>query len=290
MKSINSKYPLLCTPMNQVSDINLAIAVSKAGAYPSLSIFNYEGDNEKIDLVELRKDLERFQNETGSVELLISMGALNLINNVDLLNLLIEKNMLTIELLDDVNDQTIPAIQGIRQDLKGQGFKLFFKEIAPRMIMEVDGLILKGPDGAGRSLRGSESLESLFLKMKRAFPSTLIIPSGGIGTKEKIKWYLDHGAEAVGIGTLFAASEESCLSQETKLKMVSASSRDIKKFENINQNALIFDRISDDDLNNTKSLKLGIKNPDAGGHVFAGKSIDHIDSIRPVSEIIKSLV
>ena len=37
---LGSKYPIIAMAMNKVSDVNLAIAVRKAGAIPSLSVFN----------------------------------------------------------------------------------------------------------------------------------------------------------------------------------------------------------------------------------------------------------
>lgn len=289
MKVLESKYPILCTPMNQVSDINLAIAVHKAGAYPGLSIFNYEKKDDQIDIESLEKDLIRFKKETNADDLLISMSALNLIHDQRLLEVLVEMRMLNIEILDAVNDKTIPSIQRIRKDLKPKNFRLFFKEIAARMIMEVDVLILKGPDGAGRSLKDGPQLKDLFFKMKYSFPNLPLIPSGGIGSKEDIDFFIRNGAAAVGVGTLFAASEESPLSLETKMKIVKSSFSDIQKIGKHNQSALIFQKIENDDENNTQSLKLGIQGPDSG-HVFAGKSIDKIDRIYSVKELIDKLI
>lgn len=291
MSLLQSRYPILSVPMNQVSDINLAVAVQKAGAYPSLSLFNYYSyESNKYDLDLVDRDLNFFKQQTGSNGLLFSMGAKNLIFNKQLLEILVANEILDIELLEDVNDQTIPYIQKIRQQLKSKNFRIFLKETSPKLVMEVDALILKGPDGAGRSSEGRMPLRDLFLKMKKAFPNIPMIPSGGIGTSEDVKSYLEIGAAAVGIGTLFAASTESSISYETKLKMVKSTFKDIEKFENLDQNALIFKKIDHDDFNHTLSLKLGIKNPDLGGHVFAGKSIDNINSIKPVKEIVEDLV
>lgn len=290
MITLESKYPILCTPMNQVSDINLAIAVHHSGAYPSLSIFNYENRNGSIDYKSLDRDLIKFKNETGTNSLLISMSANNLVYDRELLEILVENQLLNIELLDNVNYVTIPLIQKIRKDLKKKNFRLFIKEIAARLIMEVDVLILKGPEGAGRSLKGGPNLKNLFYQMKSSFPNLPLIPTGGIGNKDEIDFFIKQGAVAVGVGTLFAASAESPLSFETKMKMVEASSLNLMKFEKVNQNALIFRKIDQDDENNTRSLKIGITDPSQGGHVFAGVSIDNINSIKPVKEIVEDLI
>ena len=98
------------------------------------------------------------------------------------------------------------------------------------------------------------------------------------------------GCIGVAIGTLFAASEESCISKETKLKMIESSSNEIKRLDSgAQQNAIIFSRIEEDDFNNTNSLNMGMKDP-TNGHIFAGKGIDHIKSILPVKDIVQLLV
>ena len=170
-----------------------------------------------------------------------------------------------------------------------KGLLIFVKEIAPRLIMETDVLILKGNEGAGRFLEDSHSLKELFAYMTNAFPSLSIIPSGGIKTAEDVEYYIDKNACAVGIGSLFAYSAESCVSKNTKNVIVESSWNDITRVKNKNQNGIVFEEIASDDENNTMSLKLGIKNP-KNGHVFVGKSIDKIDSIKPVEEIVDELI
>ena len=284
---LDSKYPILMTAMNQVSDLNLALAGHHAGIFPSLSLFNY-WKNHRFDLDGLEQDLDKFQKISGSNNLLISLDV-DLLLYQKVLDILVGKNFLYIEIVEGLNFQNIPKIQKIRKDLTHKGLLIFVKEIAPRLIMETDVLILKGNEGAGRFLEDSHSLKELFAYMTNAFPSLSIIPSGGIKTAEDVEYYIDKNACAVGIGSLFAYSAESCVSKNTKNVIVESSWNDITRVKNKNQNGIVFEEIASDDENNTMSLKLGIKNP-KNGHVFVGKSIDKIDSIKPVEEIVDELI
>jgi glycerol-3-phosphate dehydrogenase len=86
-----------------------------------------------------------------------------------------------------------------------------------------------------------------------------------------------------------AASEESSVSRETKLKMIEATVADISKTAVSNQSALVFSKLPDDDMNNTYSLIKGLASPDQG-LVFAGKGINYVKEIKPVKDIIQELV
>ena len=272
---------IIAMAMNQVSDIHLAIAVRQAGAIPSLSIFNYSS------LEGLEDDLFKYQSEFGDSKILLSVGVRQIANN-RVLDSIIANRIELVELIpahleeagaDDVTVETALEV------LKNNNIKVFEKclGISPKY-RNIFGVILKGNEGAGR---GKESLSKLFDVVVKTYP---VIVSGGIGTAEQVKYYIDRGAWAVGIGTLFAASLESKVSDETKLKMIDAESVNIQNFKKgAKQNALIFKELDGDDYNHTLGISKGVQDPNQG-HIFAGKSIDQVTSIRHVSEIIKELV
>ena len=284
---LDSKYPILMTAMNQVSDLNLALAGHRAGIFPSLSLFNYCKNN-RFRFDEFEKDLDLFQKISGSNNLLISLDV-DLLLTQQVLDILVGKKFFYIEIVEGLNFKNIPKIQKIRKDLTHKGLLIFVKEIAPRLIMETDVLILKGNEGAGRFLENSHSLKELFSYMTKAFPSLPIIPSGGIKNAEDVEYYIERNACAVGIGSLFAYSEESCVSKNTKNVIVKSTSDDITRIKNKNQNGISFEEIQNDNENNTVSLKLGIKDT-INGHVFVGKSVDSINSIKTVKEIVDELI
>jgi NAD(P)H-dependent flavin oxidoreductase YrpB (nitropropane dioxygenase family) len=159
------------------------------------------------------------------------------------------------------------------------------------IIEHVDGIIIKGSNGAGRVSEDSNSdLKELVYKSIEMFPTKFIIPCGGVGTAYEIKELLAAGAGAVGIGTLFAAAKESPLSTLAKEKLVNANSDNLKKLKtyDFNQSALVFSKIDQNITNNTRGLVKGITTGEEG-HIFAGKSINNITKVKSAKDIITDL-
>lgn len=286
-------YPIVSMPMNKVSDLTLAIAVRRAGALPSLSIFNYS------DVALLEQDLIDYKKEFNDTKLLLSISDKEL-RMQSVCNLIIQHQIEFVEVIQPTQGEGLiqPSLEELQSKTKlektnlefirNNNVKVFLKTHNIKNIEYiVDGLVIKGQEGAGR---GTESLETLFTDIKKHDPELPIIVCGGIGTAEQVKYYLNNGASAVGIGTLLAVSKECKISNETKLKMIESTSNDIKKFNNgAVQNALIFTEIANDTFNHTQGLEQGIAGT-SSGHIFAGTGIDHISEIRPVSDIIDDLI
>jgi NAD(P)H-dependent flavin oxidoreductase YrpB (nitropropane dioxygenase family) len=183
-------------------------------------------------------------------------------------------------------------IDFIRQTRKENGFNIILKTTHPNaeLISEVDGVILKGPEGAGTSFDEFGTIQHMVSTVGNQFPNKFVVATGGIGTAQQVKELIDLGANMVGVGTRYAVSEESSISHETKLKMIDASWNDVTKIQKSSQNALIFKTVEDmrDDENNTRSLEIGVKYGHAV-HVFAGKAIDNVTAIKTVKEITEEL-
>jgi NAD(P)H-dependent flavin oxidoreductase YrpB (nitropropane dioxygenase family) len=181
----------------------------------------------------------------------------------------------------------------VKQQMKeryGVDFKIITKRLDSQNINSnaVDAIMYKTADGAGRGDPSTDILAELE-KFKNIYPTLPIIMSGGIGCADDVKKYMSLGCMAICIGTLLAASEESSVSRETKLKMIESTISDISRTAVSNQSALIFSKLPDDDMNNTHSLIKGLASPDQG-LVFAGKGINYIKEIKPVKDIIQELV
>jgi len=288
-----TKYPMVSMPMNKVSNLTLALAVRHAGALPSLSIFNY------TDLVLLEQDLIDYKKEFNDVKLLLSISTRELVRQ-SVCDLILKYQIEFVEVIrdtpgEDLRKLTLEEVHSKTklektnlELIRNNNINVFLKTHNIKNIeYAVDGLVLKGNEGAGR---GTESLETLFTDIKKHRPELPVIVSGGIGTAEQVKHYLDNGASAVGIGTLLAVSKECKISTETKLKMIESTSNDIKRFNTgASQNALIFAEIANDTFNHSHGLEQGISST-FSGHIFAGIGIDHISEIRPVSDIINDLI
>jgi hypothetical protein len=283
----NSKYPIVAMPMNGVSDVNLAIIVSRAGAVPSLSIFNYY-INGRIDLNLIEKELKRFTDATGSSEIILSMLWEHFMAT-PVIDMLLRFNISFVELFVKPADQNEWLTLSTHIDkMSVNGISVMFKTTSRIPDSDFDAIVLKGPLAAGRSFGGNWSLEKQYDIVKEKIGSK-IIPSGGIGSPEQVKYFMDREAIAIGIGTLLAASEESCVSIETKQKIIDSSSVDIKLIGPLNCRGLLFSRLDNDDDNNSKSLYAGI-NGTSSGCIYAGNGIDHITKIMPVKDIVEWLV
>lgn len=299
----NSKYPIVAVGMNTVSDVNLALAVSKAGAVPSLSSFNYYLGNDLIDLATLKKDLEYYQRHNQVCDFIFSTSDIVLIKNYQLFDFFKEFDIKFLEIIatDLLTSSGKLAVIRLLEKIKQENRKVFLKLLkisgSTKLLLDafikkslIDGIILKGPNGAGRVANNSSSLEELTQVWSDIFSEIGIIPCGGVGSKEDVKNLISHGATAVGVGTLFAASEESCLSIEAKQRLINSSSSDISVLNtyDFNQNSLVFSNEGRSLDNNTNGLKKGIATGNAG-HIFVGKGIDQIDKIRSVKDIIEDL-
>lgn len=288
VEAFNIKYPIICANMNQVSYSDLAIAVHNAGALSGISLHNhYQGT--VLHVEEAKKELLKFKEKTGSTNTIVGIGIEDL-KNQELIDFLEEEDFKTLELFHVPKDlPNRSEIFGIIKSLRSnRSFKIFIKSFKGIFEINYDYLIMKGPEGAGRSMHLDTTLDESFENFKSKRPNIPIIASGGISDSKDIAYYLNKGAAAVAIGTLFAASEESCISKETKIKMIESTSDDLKRFGKLNTQGIVFNHLEKDDINNTRSLKEGI-NGTARGSIFAGKSIDHVKEILPVKEIIARL-
>ena len=283
---IKSKYPIIMSAMNQVSDLPLAIAGFNAGITPSLTLTLYWSYG-NLDLKKFENDLRTYYKTTLSNDLVISLSADHLLNE-HVWNILIRNQFLNIEIIDGITKNNISQIQNLRADWKDRGFNLLTKTARPVLFMETDFLVLKGNEAAG-TISTELTLKESFKIMKDSFPSLNIIPTGGIASSEDISYYMSNGASAVGIGSLFAFSAESRVSLATKKKIISSTKDDLVLMKNNSQQGIVFKEIEGDNENNTNSLKLGIRGTKIG-HIFMGQSVENINDIKTVKEIVENLV
>ncbi len=285
------RHPILSVAMNRVSDVALAVAVHKAGAFPSISSFNFYRDG-ALDCRWLETELDRFCDVTGSSDVLLSLSPADFLTK-RMEMLLARRRFRFVELFNWHSDET--AWNEVKARIaflrRWHEVRTIFKihRASDAIDLDLPTIVFKGNEGAGRTVPDAGSLEENFQLLRRARPAMGVIPSGGISTADEVRRYIGQGALAVGIGTLFAASEESCISRETKQRMIEAGAADIRRFGRFNHRGLMFGGVGADDDNNTRSLLHGIADP-AAGSVFVGGGIDRVTAILPVREIVAMLV
>lgn len=282
---INSKYPLICAPMNRVSDLKLAVAVYNAGCYPSLVADNYS------NLDELESDIQLFVDLAGSATLILALESAALMQSPRLVSIVLRYKLSHIEIFDKADPLNV-AMMYLFDKIRANGTKIIFKMLSVfelgTLATHIDGVVIKTPDAAARVIHDKYNAVQRVEKLTSAYPHLRIVASGGISSRADIQKYLDAGATAVSVGTLFAVSVESSVSVETKQAMVRASYTDAVTVGIANQTALVFSSTVDADGNNTNGLELGVKAP-ATGLIFVGKAIDSVSEIKTVEQIVKDL-
>jgi len=282
MPFFNAKYPIICTPMNKVSDAKLALAAHAAGIIPSL-VASFSA------LLETAVELEKFNNGAGNfTDLILAVSPAQL--SPELIDVILTYNVTHLQLLDDIKTASEEsALSG----LKKKNIKIIVKRLStiPRGVEYlhlVDAIDIKGPEAASRVVNDGVPLPRRLSELQMLNPGLPIIVTGGISTSAEIRQYLDAGAVAVGLGTVFALSEESCINYEKKLAMLEKSFADVQNIGVGKQNAIIFTPIPDKDSNHTAGLLIG-RDSSNKGLLFAGKAIDNISSIKSVATIVKEL-
>lgn len=289
---LSCKHPIICAPMNRVSDVKLAIAVHEAGCLPSLVVHNHNESELSNDVEKIVNEMKEFTELSGSRDFVLALRSDFLLKDTRLLPAMLKYRPAYVEFFDNI-EWTDPRIVNLIKLLKVYKIKIIYKILAPRVLGKlvefVDAIDIKGPDGAGRvNTKITSSLVDRIKTLKSENPNLHIIASGGMSSRQDIQACLDAGASAVALGTVFAVAEESSISHETKLKMIDSKFTQVKNIGEAQQNALVFTEVADVDGNHTVGLELGVKSPGAG-HVFVGKAIDSIDSIKTVQEIVSGL-
>jgi NAD(P)H-dependent flavin oxidoreductase YrpB (nitropropane dioxygenase family) len=278
----NSRYPIVCSPMNGVSDLNLALACARAGIVPSLIPYTFESFDDFFQAVGI------VLKESKDIHVAISFK--DIISNAELIK---ASGITHIEILDyEPDDLTLNNKIAINE-IRASGIKILLKILLPYIIDQfidiIDAVTVKGSEGAGRSAKDIK-LETVIVDIKQKYPELVIVASGGIKNSRDIKSLISLGASAVSIGTLFAMSKESSMSIEVKEKLLKLTNSDIKRLNaGARQRAVIFDEQDSDDFNNTNGLLSGLKTG-TQGHVFIGNALDTINEILSVQEIVDHLV
>jgi NAD(P)H-dependent flavin oxidoreductase YrpB (nitropropane dioxygenase family) len=302
-----SQYPILEACMNKGSTLELAIAVHRAGGYPSLCSWTYNGKSELM-----QQDINRFVDITGSNKIHLSFE-LNEHPNLTVHQLIKSHSIPTVEIIyGNANTFRITDSAKIEDDIlrlltpiKELGTRIFKRiydpvDAATAQRHMIDGFCIKGLESAGFS--SFTPVKELFLKQKELTPNAALIPYGGIGTSEQVKEYIDLGAEIVAVGTLLALSAESPIKLETKLSAINAQKENLIQFTHIfqdnsntvtrKQTALQFTPyVGPDDANGTIGLVHGAYRKNSNqGHVYLGHGVDQVTEVLPCQQIIKKLV
>lgn len=306
-KMMGIKYPVIMAPMFLVSNTQMVIVALESGITAAIPALNYRTD------AELRSAIAEIKSKTNKP------FGINLIVNKS--NFKYKTQMNTcIELKVNFIITSLGSPEETIKKCKGHGIRVFCDVIDLKYAQKVealgaDGVIAVNAQAGGHA--GNMKVEELvpLLKGNIKIP---VISAGGIATGKQLKAALNLGAEAASIGTIFIASNESPVSQDYKNALIQYGAKDIVKTTKLSGSALtvintpyvqslgteanFLERL----LNNNKRLKKwakllialrGMKSIEkaAFGATYktvwcAGPSIEYIHSIRPVKEIVETLI
>lgn len=306
----NSRYPLSMASMNGVSTLPLALACWEAGVFPSLMIPFRQEDFQTAMSPKDRRDtinqtLLEFKKITGNCNVIVGLIYSEL-DDAETMQLILDHQVSHVELFTAA-DQTkqYNPMRTKYQKLYDLWFAKKLQTYSSIRFMERCRQLISSPPGTAIGLHGSDgaggtnpelTTRDMFDQQRQLTPDAVIIPYGGVGTPEQVAYYLDAGAAAVAVGTLFAACAESPLSEETKKAMITASANSVVRMPDTRQNMLPLGTLTDivnsksqSVANRDSSLYAGIRGNGTVGHIYAGHGIQHIKTIRTVQQTVEYL-
>ena len=271
---------IIAAPMTGVSNAKLACAVDSAGGLASIQYYNDIFDETYNPFGYLEQQLHEFYMSQGHNNLIVSHGNINKLygsgSHERILDICDNFGVTYIESLHFPHTiDPDPRFQWIQRS------PIPHEVIGSEQQSNADFIMFKTPKAAGG---GSQQFGSI----KLPTISQPIILSGGVYDKTDVDYYLSLGAIAVEVGTVFAASKESCLSDATKQSIIDKGLKDLGKFTSDNRQGINIQNYDDPGFNHMHSLLKGIKDP-TKGHIYAGEAVERITEILPVSEIMRRL-
>ena len=289
---LNIKFPIIQGGMAWSTDSKLACAVSDAGG---LGIIGCGGRDPDWVISEIDKSKKITSSQIGL------NVALNDSNAIKIVEIAISKgiNVFTmgganvyLQLIQKYGDvvSIIPLVGNVMEA------KLAERAGAKAIICE------------GQESGGSIGRQSLFSLLPQIVDAVKIpvIAAGGIGDSRGMHAAFALGAQGIQMGTRFLASEECCISDEYKKRIVKARDTDsMVIFSKINFPArVIKNKFSVDYVSKEKNgtshdelvklskgrLRLAVESDVDSGAIMAGEISGMIQDIKSVREIIDSIV
>jgi nitronate monooxygenase len=306
-KMLGIDYPIIVAPMFLISNTKMIKAALSQGVTAAFPALNYRTDQE---LTNALNEIKSSSSKPFGVNLIVNKSNPKY------------KPQLSI-LLENRPAYIITSLGNPREVIEKcqpLGIKVFCDVVDLKYAKKVeelgaDALIAVNNRAGGHA--GHLSPRELITQLKENC-NLPVISAGGIGRGKQLKEVMDWGATGASIGTIFIACEESDISPEYKKAMVEYGESDIVMTTKLSGSPLTVintpyvqqlgtkANLLEWILNNNKTLKKyakmllalrGMKQVEraAFGATYktlwcAGPSIEHVTSIQPLANIIKTLV
>ena len=299
-------YPVIVAPMFLISNTKMIKAALTNGVTAAFPALNYRTDAELRAAI---AEIKAATNKPFGVNLIVNKSN--------------PKYKPQLKTLAEVGVSFIITSLGSPRETievcKPLGIKVFCDVVDLKYAKVVEGLgadaVIAVNNRAGGHA-GNISPQNLVEELK-ANISIPIISAGGVAHGADVKQAMSWGAAGVSVGTIFIACNEADISQEYKQAMVDYGEKDIVRSTKLSGSALTVintpyvqqlgtkANFLEWLLNNNKTLKKYVKliiawrgmkkvEKAAFGATYktvwcAGPAIEHVHSIRPMSEIVNEL-
>ncbi len=305
-KLLGIQYPVIVAPMFLISNTKMIKAALTHGVTAAFPALNYRTDQELRDAI---KEIKSFTDKPFGVNLIVNKSNLKYKGQLETL----------VELKVDYIITSLGNPGEVIEKCKPHGIKVFCDVVDLAYAKKVeqqgaDAVIAVNNRAGGHAGKLSPKELITLLTENCNIP---VISAGGIAHGKDLKQVMDWGAAGASIGTIFIACDEADISPDYKQAMVDYGEKDIVMTTKLSGSALTvintpyvqqlgteanwLERI----LNNNKTLKKyakmliayrGMKQVEkaAFGATYktvwcAGPAIEHVKSIRPMGEIVKTL-
>jgi len=306
-EALGAQYPILMAPMFLVTNTQMMVAALKNGITAAVPALNYRTDSALREAIE---DIRRQTDKPFGINLIVNKSNINYIQQ---LKTCAELRVGFIITSLGNPKETIDLCKPL-------GIKVFCDVVDLSYAKKVadlgaDAIIAVSSMAGGHA--GNMKPEELIPLLKKHL-SIPVISAGGIATSAGLQQALDLGADGVSVGTAFIASIEAGVSEDYKQALVEYSASDIILTKIISGTPLtvintpymqslgnkqgLLNRLMHKNKYLKKYIKMliafrGMKTIEHAASKatyktvwVAGTSIEDIHKIRPVSEIVASLI
>lgn len=305
-KLLGIDYPIIVAPMFLISNTKMIKAALQNGVSAAFPALNYRTDQELRAAI---KDIKAASPKPFGVNLIVNKSNPKYKGQLETL----------LELKVPYIITSLGSPKEVIERCKPLGIKVFCDVVDLAYAKKVeelgaDGIIAVNSRAGGHA--GNIDPQSL-VKLLSENCNIPIISAGGIAEGKDIKQVMQWGAAGVSVGTIFIACEEADISPEYKQAMVDYGEKDIVRTNKLSGSPLTVintpyvqqlgtkANFLEWILNNNKTLKKyakmiialrGMKAVEkaAFGATYktvwcAGPAIEHVKSIRPMGEIVRTL-
>ncbi|MBK5279630.1 MAG: nitronate monooxygenase [Bacteroidia bacterium] len=305
-KLLGIDYPVIVAPMFLISNTKMIKAALQNGVSAAFPALNYRTDQELRAAI---KDIKSFSSKPFGVNLIVNKSNPKYKGQLETL----------LELKVDYIITSLGSPREVIEKCRPLGIKVFCDVVDLAYAKKVeelgaDGIIAVNSRAGGHA--GNIDPKTL-VKLLTENCNIPVISAGGIAKGKDLKDIMNSGAAGASIGTIFIACEESEISQEYKQAMVDYGEKDIVRTNKLSGSPLTVintpyvqqlgtsANLLEWILNNNKTLKKyakmliafrGMKAVEKAAFSAtyktiwcAGPAIEHVKSIRPMGDIVKTL-